>query len=130
MKSANDSSVYADNIIIILLIYHLIGHKTFLFIIMMLYHPLYLQVGEVISIPVQRSHLSWSNVLLVVGPMWCLYVNKDVCAQMLCETFKNVLNYAGHVLKLKSLAMPAISTGVYICVRALFLMHTIQVLYC
>ncbi len=70
------------------------------------------QVGEVCAFPA-KGQLQCKYVVNAVGPLWCLYTNKDKCASVLRQTFLQAFVYSDTVLEARSLATPAISTGKY-----------------
>jgi O-acetyl-ADP-ribose deacetylase (regulator of RNase III) len=71
-----------------------------------------LKVAEVVH-TVARGRLKCRYVVHTVGPMWMLSSDKALCATLLQHTFENVLHYSNHVLKAKTLAVPAIGSGIF-----------------
>ena len=65
-----------------------------------------------------QGRLKCNYVVHAVGPMWCLYDDKQRCAKALRRTFMNALYYANNKLKATSIVLPAIGTGAYVRAHA------------
>ena len=61
-----------------------------------------------------QGRLKFNYVVHAVGPMWCLFDDKQRCAKALRRTFMNALYYANNKLKATSIVLPAIGTGAYV----------------
>ncbi|XP_035672518.1 uncharacterized protein LOC118413318 isoform X1 [Branchiostoma floridae] len=78
----------------------------------------------------QVMHTSAGNlpchyVIHAVGPKWRDYSNKTECASALRVTFLNCLDYANEKLHATTVALPAISTGIFgvpndVCAKAVY----------
>ncbi|XP_078668574.1 uncharacterized protein LOC144909964 isoform X1 [Branchiostoma floridae x Branchiostoma belcheri] len=78
----------------------------------------------------QVMHTSAGNlpchyVIHAVGPKWRDYSNKTECASALRVTFLNCLDYANEKLHATTIALPAISTGIFgvpndVCAKAVY----------
>ncbi|KAL3864973.1 hypothetical protein ACJMK2_006613 [Sinanodonta woodiana] len=74
------------------------------------------------------------HVIHTVGPIWSDTRDSEKCAHELTETFLNCLSYADSNLKLESITMPVISSGIFgvpleICLKAFlegFLIFTLE----
>ena len=68
-------------------------------------------VGQVIDTPSFNLYPQVDRILHVAGPVW-YEDNSKTCEYMLFRTYVNVLNYASK-RRIKSIAIPCISTGIY-----------------
>lgn len=87
----------------VLLPRHYVQYKCYVF---------HFQVTDVVAIRASGSLLC-EYVIYIVTPRLTSSYSLEKTGSELCKAFKNVLKYANEKLRLKSIAVPSIGTGVY-----------------
>ncbi|XP_070540787.1 uncharacterized protein [Ptychodera flava] len=76
-------------------------------------------------VPSRAYTLPCKHVIHAVGPRWYRFKDKSYCISLLKETFQNCLSCADRDLKVRSIAIPTVSSGIFgvpkpVCAQALF----------